>query len=273
MERVSIVVPTFNQAKYLPICLDSIWFQEYDDLEIIVVNDGSSDNTAEVLAQYEAAIAGDTTSYASNYDAATETVERTQQQRYATAGRRLVVRTHERNRGLSEALNTGLTAVTAPLCTFIASDDMLLPGMIRELRAALYAKNADFAYADMHIVDDTGRIVRKFVLPDYTFPACFCHWYFCGIAKLYKYELHQRFGLYDPAYTVQDHELFLRFAMGGATFTHVPRVLANVRDHGSGRKVDNHSQDGMRRLYRESAQLVATARAFWSEKSGRPTRD
>jgi glycosyltransferase involved in cell wall biosynthesis len=85
MDTVSIVVPTYNQARYLPVCLDSLWFQDYPALEIVVVDDGSPDETRAVLDAYQAAVAGERTSFAANYDAATDTVERTWHARYPAA--------------------------------------------------------------------------------------------------------------------------------------------------------------------------------------------
>jgi glycosyltransferase involved in cell wall biosynthesis len=262
VELISIIVPTYNQAEYLPICLDSIWFQDWDNLEIIVVNDGSTDNTSDVIEDYRLNLINNQVSFASNYNEATLNVERTYKQRYQQEGRSLVVIDHKKNKGLSEALNTGFMASKGELCTFIASDDMLLPQMITELATAIQSSSADFAYADMHIVDDKGRILRKFSMPDYSFQACFCNWYFCGVAKLYRRALHDAFGYYDASYTVQDHEMYLRFATGGAKFIHVPMVLVNARVHANDREVNNHSAEGMSRLYRESSQLVVKARDF-----------
>ncbi|MGE4297678.1 MAG: glycosyltransferase [Desulfovibrionaceae bacterium] len=261
MKKVSIVVPTYNQAAYLPTCLDSIWFQEYPDVEIVVVNDGSPDDTAKVLDAYARGIAEDTASYAADFDEQSGEVRRVWHARYPAAGRSLVCLAHDPNQGLSAALNTGFKAATGEYCTFIASDDMLLPGMVEGLVAALEAHDADFAYADMHVVDDTGRILRRFSLPDYTFEAAFCHWYLCGVCKLYRRELHERHGYFHLDYTAQDHEMYLRFAMGGARFVHVPKVLAHVRIHDRERNKDNHSEQNVSRLFRESQELVRRARA------------
>jgi glycosyltransferase involved in cell wall biosynthesis len=260
MKKVSIVIPCYNQEKYLGVCLDASWFQDYAPLEIVVVNDGSTDGTARVIEDFRAAIGTEMVSYAAHLDEATGTVERVSHARYAVEGRQLVVIDHAENRGLSEALNTGFRACTGELCTFIASDDALLPSMVTELVNALDASGADMAYADMHVVDDAGRILRRFALPDYTFEAAFCHWYLCGVCKLYRRSLHDRFGYYDPAVYPQDHDMFLRFAMGGADMVHVPKVLANVRHHGPEREVYNHSSDNWRRLFDQSSELVRTAR-------------
>jgi Glycosyltransferases, probably involved in cell wall biogenesis len=260
MKKVSIIIPCYNQDKYLGICLDSAWFQEYGNLEIVVVNDGSTDSTDAVIDAFEKSIGTETVSYAARLNDETGEVERVEHPRYSAEGRELVVIRHERNKGLSEALNTGFRACTGDYCTFIASDDMLLPGMVAELVDAIESEGGDFAYADMHVVDDAGRILRRFSLPDYSFDAAFCQWYLVGVCKLYRRELHEKFGYFDPAVYPQDHDMYLRFAMGGARFLHVGKVLANVRHHGPQREVYNHSNENWRTLFDQSSELVRVAR-------------
>ena len=53
MYKISIVVPVYNTAEYLPKCLDSLIHQTYQNIEIICVNDGSTDNSLKVLREYE----------------------------------------------------------------------------------------------------------------------------------------------------------------------------------------------------------------------------
>lgn len=265
--KISVIVPTFNQAKYLPTCLDSIWFQDYPEIEIIVINDGSTDDTASVIDAFKHAIDTEITSYAANFNESTGDVDRTYHKRYPTDGRNIIWLTNEQNIGLSNTLNRGFQESSGDLCTFIASDDALLPSMISDLYSAISTNNADFAYADMHIVDDNGRILRRFSLPDYSFEACFCSWYLCGVCKLYKRNLHNISGWYDPDIAPQDHDMYLRFAMDGAQFVHVPKVLANVRIHDKDRLVINHAPSQWGRLFAESADLVKAARQFMSQQS------
>ena len=266
-EKVSIVVPTYNQAQYLPICLDSIWFQDYPEIEIVCVVDGSTDNTAEVLAAYQQALEQDQTSFAANYNEESNEVERRYHPRYPAHGRELKVIFHEQNKGLGPTLNTGSRACTGTYCTYIASDDMLEPTMASDLVRAL-EEGADLAYADMFVVDDIGRILRHFALPDYSFEATFCHWYFCGVCKLYRRELHEQFGYYREDLLSHDHELYQRFAMNGARLKHVRKVLARVRDHGAERREYNHSPKQWSRLFEESKALVREARHFLRDTSG-----
>lgn len=255
-ELVSVVVPTYNQAKYLPACLDRILLQDYPSIEVIVVNDASTDDTAAVLDAYLRAAKADVVSFASRYDGAQ--VVRQEHRRFPD--RRVRVYHNPENLGATPTYNIGMTHVRGRYATFIPSDDLPHPTMISELVSVLDA-GADFAYSDMWIVDDAGRVLREFRLPDYSFERCFGDWYLCGVSKLFRAELLQRVGLFDPAYRIaNDHELFLRFALSGAKFVRVPRVLYSVRFHGADRQVGQHSPESSRRMFEESIQLVRRAR-------------
>jgi glycosyltransferase involved in cell wall biosynthesis len=258
--KISVIVPAYNQAGYLPACLDSIWFQDHKNLEIIVVNDGSTDDTQQVLRDYERGLESDEASFASRLDGATGEIERVRHRRYPREGRSFTVISHPGNQGLATALNTGFRAATGDACTYVPADDWCMPSMFTELSRALKDGPADFAYADMLIVDDSFRVLRRFDLPDYSFERSFADWYLCGDAKLYRRELHHRFGYYDESLLAHDHDLFQRFAMGGARFAHVPKALFAKRDHSQGREVHIHAPENWKRLIGESKVLVRQAR-------------
>ena len=257
---VSIIVPTYNQSKYVASCLDSIWHQDYPKLELIVVNDGCTYGTDKVLGEYERDVIEDIASYASWYNSETDILDRVTHDRYPKQGRTLRVITHEKNKGLAAALNTGFTACTGKYCTYVPSDDLCYPNMVETLVDALEKNEADFAFSDMVIREESGRIVRRFSLPDYSFKTNFADWYLCGVSKLYKRELHDRFGLYDEALLAHDHDLFQRFALGGAKFVHVPKALMSLLSHEGPRAVGIHSPTNWNRLLQESKALVLEAR-------------
>lgn len=259
----SIIVPTFNQADYLRPCLDAIWFQDYPEIEIILVNDGATDNTSEVIEAFVMDVTSAKGSYASFYDRDSNEIRRVIHPRYPNKGRRLRILEHETNRGLPAALNKGFRACEGEICTYVPSDNICIPNMISELMKPL-SNGFDFAYGDMLIVDDAMNVRRKFELPDYSFLRCFGDWYLCGVAKLYRRALHERFGYYDEKLLAHDHEMFQRFAMGGARFFHVSSPLMYVRAHEGGREVDIHASTNWGRLLEESKQIVMEARAFLS---------
>jgi len=261
VSKISVVVPSYNHAEYIGTCLDSIYFQDHPDLEIIIVDDCSTDDSVAVIADWLRAVREDEASFVSGYNAADDALERCVHARYNKPGREIRFLRNSSNRGATWTYNRGFREATGALCTFVVSDDICHPQLFSTLAEPLDRDEADFAYADMFIVDDAHRVLREFKLPDYGFEASFCQWYLCGVAKLYKRELHERFGFYDESAMADDHECFLRFAMNGARFLHVPRTLYSVRSH-DGRQVGLHSKQRFTALLNHSKELVLKARAW-----------
>ena len=104
--------------KYLKKCLDSILRQTYRNLEIICVNDGSTDNSASILEEFQEKDSRITVIY-------------------------------QKNGGLSSARNTGLNYVTSDYVTFVDSDDYVDPRYVEVLYNRLYDENADFSVCDI----------------------------------------------------------------------------------------------------------------------------
>ena len=264
---ISVVVPTYNQAQYLGACLDSILFQDYSPLEIIIVTEDSTDGTQDVIDEILSAVKSEQVSYASYYNPGTENIERTYHYRYPQIGREIKVIRNQNRQGSTFAYNIGFHEAEGEFCTYIASDDISHPQMISTLAEPLLRGKADFVYSDTFIVNDQGRILREFKLPDYDFRACFADWYLCGVSKLYRRTLHERFGWYDTDFLANDHELYLRFAMGGVRFMHIPRTLYSVRSH-ENREHNVHSPSNWSRVLHESRQLTLKAREFMEGHRG-----
>ncbi len=265
---VSLVVPTYNQARYLGACLDSIYFQDYPNLQIVVLNDHSTDNTRDVLDSFCESLKSEKTSFASYYNETTDEIERTFHYRYPQKGRVLQVIHNEQNMGSTWTYNRGFHECQGKYCTYIASDDICHPSMISTMVEVLENEEIDFVYSDMIIIDDSGQILREFKQPDYDFKNCFCNWYLCGVSKLYRRELHDTYGYYNTEYLANDFECYLRFAMNGVRFKRIPQVLYSVRSHDQ-RQVGVHSQSNWSRLLKESCALVVEARKYKKEMDGK----
>ena len=258
---VSVVVPTYNQARYLEACLDSIMFQDYPNLEIIVVADPSDDNTFELLDAYKKKLKEDKVLYVARYNEENSQIIRKEELRYPQSGRKLVIIKNKNRLGHSKSYNFGFKIAKGKYCTYVASDDILLPNMISTLADVLINEDVDFVYSDMFIIDDDMHILRHFKLPDYSFEQCFCKWYFCGVSKLYKRILHEKYGYFNENYIANDYECYLRFAMNGVKFKHIPKVLYLVRSHQQ-REEGVHSKENHSKLLKESCELALKARNF-----------
>lgn len=116
-DLVSVVIPTFNRAMVTKRALESVIEQDYRPLEIIIVDDGSNDNTREVL------------------------------QGYLCESANLVVRyIYQENAGVSVARNRGIDNAHGVYCSTLDSDDILLPNKIRTQIEAMKHRNADVCY-------------------------------------------------------------------------------------------------------------------------------
>ena len=112
--KISIIVPIYNVEQFLEECVKSILDQTYQDLEVILVNDGSIDRSGEICDELA-----------------------------ATDGRIIVF--HQNNQGTSEARNTGLKLATGQYIGFVDSDDVIHPNMYEWLMAALQEEKAEVA--------------------------------------------------------------------------------------------------------------------------------
>ena len=111
---ISIIIPIYNTANYLPTCLDSIINQTYQNLEIILVDDGSTDNSYQIAKEY-------------------------------TKKDPRIKLIHQKNQGLSVARNTGVAESTGTYLAFVDSDDEISHDMIEKLFAALQKNKADIS--------------------------------------------------------------------------------------------------------------------------------
>lgn len=114
---VSVIIPVFNVEKYLGRCLDSVINQTYRNIEIILVNDGSTDKSLDICRQY------------------------------GTSDSRIKI-FEETNQGLSVARNTGIENATGEYLVFVDSDDYIDKNMIKKLYESLVKYNADVAVCD-----------------------------------------------------------------------------------------------------------------------------
>ncbi|BBO73741.1 hypothetical protein DSCW_11580 [Desulfosarcina widdelii] len=180
--------------------------------------------------------------------------------------RKLIILNFDEDIGATRTYNEGLIKATGKYCTYVVGDDMPHPHMIEGMVSALEEKNVDFVYSDMNVVDDAGCIIRQMRLPDYDFKTCLADWFHLGVSKLYRTGLHKSVGLMDEAYTAaNDYDHYLRFAMAGCRFYHLPKILYSVRWHGPDRKTGQHAPARYEKLLAESRCCAQRARDYLNQ--------
>ena len=112
MKKISVIIPIYNVEDYLPQCLDSVIHQTHENLEIILVNDGSTDSCTKICDEY------------------------------AAKDNRIKIINQE-NGGLSVARNTGIRTATGDYIAFIDSDDWIVPNFCEILLITALENNAE----------------------------------------------------------------------------------------------------------------------------------
>ena len=128
--KVSIIVPVYNTGEYLRPCLDSALAQTLSDIEIICVNDGSTDHSPDILAEYAAA-----------HDN--------------------IHIVNKPNGGLSSARNAGMDVATGEFIYFFDSDDIILPELCEELYNIAVANELDNIFFDASVFFESEKVERQ----------------------------------------------------------------------------------------------------------------
>jgi glycosyltransferase involved in cell wall biosynthesis len=208
--EVAIVVPCHGYAHFLRDAVASAAAQTWPRLRIVIVDDGSPDDTAAVA----------------------------QQLRREFPARRIDL-VQQANQGLAAARNAGVRHTDAPLILPLDADDRLAPTAVERLVAALVAAGADVATPDAETFGLEQRRLRTRPVTRRRLVANNCLVY----ASLYRRSLFDRIGGYRsaaPGY--EDWDFWLSALELGARFVHVPEVLFHYRKHGRSMLADSDAR-------------------------------
>ena len=200
-DLVSVVIPCYKLAHFLGDAIESVLRQSYPHREIIVVNDGSPDNTAEVSARYP-------------------------EVRYI----------RQENQGVAEARNTGLRAVRGSYVVFIDADDRLLP---RALEAGLHCLRAHpecaFVIGQHEFIAADGTLLSRdshpFVERDHYAELLRDTYIVLPGTVMYRRDVFESVGGFDGSvFPAEDYQLYLRIARDWPIRCHL-EVVAQYRKH------------------------------------------
>jgi glycosyltransferase involved in cell wall biosynthesis len=201
---VSVVMPVYNRAAYVGAAIESVLAQTYRPIQLIVVDDGSMDESAEIIRTFGDAIHP----------------------------------IFQENQGVSAARNVGLSAATGAYIAFLDSDDMWEPSFAETMVAAANSRpDAAVFYSRGRAMDATGAMLPQSVsahrvAPEAMYATLLRKNFLIPSAMLLRREALDDVAWFDSAFTVgEDWDLWLRLLQRGVRFVAVTQSLMRYRVH------------------------------------------
>lgn len=202
--KISIITITYNSSKTLATTLESVANQDYPNIEHIIVDGLSKDNTMEIVKQYP---------HIKNY-------------------------VSEKDKGLYDALNKGIKMATGDVIGLIHSDDFLATNdAISKVAKAFQENNTDSIIGDISFVNPNNlqKVVRHYSSKSWK-PSKFAKGYMPAHPAFYcKKELFEKYGYYKMGYKIAaDYELLIRFLYTHkVSYKYIPETLVYMRTGGT----------------------------------------
>lgn len=199
MPKVSIIIPTYNTGRYVLDAIDSVLAQSYPNVELIVVDDGSTDDTSALLQQH-----------AGNF-----------------------TRFRQANAGQSAAMNFGWQQSSGELLGYLSADDRMHPKAVEVIVEAMAsAPDAVLAYPDFCVIDEHSEPVRTVTTPEYEERLLIANFQCLpGPGALFRRTVWEKVGGWNTELrNIPDMDFFLRLCQFGP-FKRVPQPLADFRIH------------------------------------------
>ena len=223
---VTIITPTYNRATFLDETIQSVLSQDYPNIEYIVLDDGSMDNTCQVLEKYND---------------------------------RIIWESHP-NMGENRTVNKGFDIAKGEVICVVNSDDPILPGALRKLVSTLMVEQDALAvYPDWVEIDADSKPIKEMRLPDYDiYNMLYTFNVGMGPGTIFTRHVLEKYGYRDAErkYT-GDLEFWFRLAARGKLVL-VPEILATHRTH-------PHSASITDRSSKISEELLSMVKPLFAE--------
>jgi glycosyltransferase involved in cell wall biosynthesis len=203
---VSIITPSFNQARYIEATIQSVLMQDYPRIEYIIVDGGSTDETVAILKKYESRLAGWVS---------------------------------EKDGGQTDAINKGFARASGDILAWINSDDTYEPGAVSAAVKYLQEHpNVGMVYGDCNFINENGNVIGKFNAAQTSHRLIrqgYVH--IPQQTMFFRAGLWEQVGPLDPSfYFAMDYDLWTRISARTA-IKYVPQTWANFRLHTTGKTI------------------------------------
>ncbi len=197
---ISVIIPSFNQGRFIEETIRSILLQGYPRIEIIIIDGGSKDETVDIIKKYE---------------------------------RWISYWVSEPDKGQSDALNKGISRATGEYIGWQNSDDIYLPNAFSTLIMPLIdSSKYQLAFGNLVIIDEHGNFIREQRFTKFsTICLMFEGWNISNQSAIWRKSLQDRIGLFNNKYNYEmDLDFFLRAAMFG-DFKFIHKQIGCLRVH------------------------------------------
>jgi glycosyltransferase involved in cell wall biosynthesis len=194
---VSIVTPSYNQGRFINRTIESVLSQRYPNIEYVVIDGGSNDDTLAILQSY-----GNRIDWVSEPD-----------------------------RGQSDAINKGMARVHGEIQAYLNSDDVLMPNAIERVVSFFkHNPDCDMIYGEADYIDENDRFIGRYSTADYSFSRLRQDCMVCQPAAFWRQRIANKIGPFDEKLNyAMDYDYWLRIAKAGGNISFLPEKLANSR--------------------------------------------
>ncbi len=201
LAKISVITPSYNQGQFIEETILSIINQDYQNIEYIIIDGGSTDNTVEIIKKYEEHIS---------------------------------FWVSEKDSGQSEAINKGFKRASGDILCWINSDDILMPGALEKV-GEKFNNNKDLAFLNGYtlIIDkNSGILFNYFNLALKKWYAKRGVYYYTQPSMFWKKHLLEEIGyLKEDFHAQMDKELLIRIFKSNYNIGHLEKILSAFRVH------------------------------------------
>ncbi|MBA4385210.1 MAG: glycosyltransferase [Anaerolinea sp.] len=196
---VTIVTPSFNQARFLEQTMRSVLEQDYPSIEYMVVDGGSTDGSVDLIQKYS---------------------------------NRLKWWVSEKDNGQADAINKGFTRASGEIIAWINSDDYYLPGAVSSaVKALMENPEAGFVYGNVRVVDRDEKILNQLTYGNWGLKDLLSFHIIGQPAVFIRRSMLEKVGFLDPSYhCLLDHHLWIRLAEQSG-MKYIPSLWASAHYH------------------------------------------
>lgn len=212
---VSVVIPCYNSVQYIGKCVESVLLQDYESIEVIVIDDGSTDGSLAALQEYKA-----------------------------------IKVISQANYGACVARNRGLKAARGKYIKFLDSDDFLEPGIIkRQVALAESLKETTIVYGDCYIVKGEKTLYKNTFISERHQTALLIIRDILIATPLHRKWMLEKVGGFDERFkNGQEWNLHVRLSSEGYIFHHQKEPVFSYRIHGAEYRISNNNEKEKEKL-------------------------